>query len=728
MNAVHAKLALANNSFTPEQYSVLDHNWPYCWCEQPLDDPSQAAAGAVGQLHHDFKLYLGNVTRLYDPSTAGTAALYEGELFLQQYFSSLYWSLTMLMKTAYVGPDTVFEKGLSCLLVLLGAIVFAVIMGAVVAIIKTIEAKNAQLRNVIQQHEVFSASRELPRQMTRSLLRFVETQWIKTAGLEANDVLGKRMRLPTRFHDEILLAVYGHTPTDEEGVIERCPLLAAARDSPGAGALPPLLRLLTPQVVLQKQLVMSDTWMLTDLFVLVKGTLQAELSLQMRVNLEHAAGAQHNRRGGGDLLGAAAGVLGGGCSAAELAEAVSASAAQPSYRGGAAGSGGAPSRGGKAAAEGAEGGPSPDGAPPMARSQTGKRGSCMGGARDATRSRTNTRKRDWKKNLQARHMMEKSGQMIGVPDPMSKSVFPSPFIVTALKQSDVLVIQKAPLRATLNLLPVEDAHRLCLSVQKEYNQVCNNLKAKELVCDSVDKRKEEHEKALEEQRVHSAGLAHASALEALGERIGELETNVDRAATTANNLRVQCSALHKARELLEPWAKKRGVDPALGPGTRRAALGGDPGAVLRNDAVPGTPEGSSRLGWAPKVMGTGDDDSSRNPTSGKGAFMAVFRQGGITEEAYGALNNNPDPDSKGNGQMAARNSRVTAFCARMTTIGEQTEVSNARKTAVDSRSRSSQYVRESVEGAPATRRTAILRDDDEDDDDRSSMLKYTGLH
>ena len=77
------------------QIEVLSVNWRYCWCLTP-----------EGTLLHDFKLYLGFV----DSLAPGLDGMFDAELFVQQYFSSIYWSLTMLMKTPYVGPDTAVEK------------------------------------------------------------------------------------------------------------------------------------------------------------------------------------------------------------------------------------------------------------------------------------------------------------------------------------------------------------------------------------------------------------------------------------------------------------------------------------------------------------------------------------------------------------------------------------------------------------------------------------------
>lgn len=52
-------------------------------------------------------------TELY-PDVAATP-------FTQQYMSSMYWSLTTLMKTPWVGPDTVAEKIYASLMVVVGA-------------------------------------------------------------------------------------------------------------------------------------------------------------------------------------------------------------------------------------------------------------------------------------------------------------------------------------------------------------------------------------------------------------------------------------------------------------------------------------------------------------------------------------------------------------------------------------------------------------------------------
>ena len=69
--------------------------------------------------------------------------------FEHQYLSSMYWSLTTLMKTPWVGPDTVWEKMFASLAVVMGAILFAALLGNVTALVQTFDKGNAQKRDKI---------------------------------------------------------------------------------------------------------------------------------------------------------------------------------------------------------------------------------------------------------------------------------------------------------------------------------------------------------------------------------------------------------------------------------------------------------------------------------------------------------------------------------------------------------------------------------------------------
>lgn len=77
LTALSSNLSAIGNNFSDYQMRVLTHNWRYAWCEGPTDaealpatiDPlllwaSNKSELPVGQLTHDFKLFLGQARAL----------------------------------------------------------------------------------------------------------------------------------------------------------------------------------------------------------------------------------------------------------------------------------------------------------------------------------------------------------------------------------------------------------------------------------------------------------------------------------------------------------------------------------------------------------------------------------------------------------------------------------------------------------------------------------------
>ena len=121
-------------------------------------------------------------------------------------------------------------------------------------------------------------------------------------------------------------------------------------------------------------------------------------------------------------------------------------------------------------------------------SQLGTACAVMGAAQ---KMRKGGGKRNWKANLQSRHILEMPGSMVGISDPFQGKPSVSPYVVTAIKQSEIFVLPQAPLKAVLNLMPFDESNVLAATVQAQFNKLCKQLKASELVSDSVEKRKEE---------------------------------------------------------------------------------------------------------------------------------------------------------------------------------------------------------------------------------------------
>ena len=78
-----------------------------------------------------------------------------------QYMSSLYWSLTALVKVPWVAPTTVVEKLYGGLTVMLGAIFFAALLGKMEKVDAIIEAVNSLSAKRLEQAAAFEqAARE----------------------------------------------------------------------------------------------------------------------------------------------------------------------------------------------------------------------------------------------------------------------------------------------------------------------------------------------------------------------------------------------------------------------------------------------------------------------------------------------------------------------------------------------------------------------------------------
>jgi len=128
--------------------------------------------------------------------------------FEHQYLSAMYWSLTTLMKTPWVGPDTVVEKVFASLAVVMGAILFAALLGNVTALVQTFEKGSAAKRDKITTLHQFTASRKVPAVLQRKLLAYVEAEWAITSGLDDSSVLAQ---LPGQLRGNIVASIYKDT-------------------------------------------------------------------------------------------------------------------------------------------------------------------------------------------------------------------------------------------------------------------------------------------------------------------------------------------------------------------------------------------------------------------------------------------------------------------------------------------------------------------------------------
>ena len=81
--------------------------------------------------------------------------------FAMQYWSSLYWSFTALVKVPWIAPNTILEKAFASAVVMVGAIFFASLLGAIVSAIAAVDRSGAQRRDKMTLMHNFCTSRRL---------------------------------------------------------------------------------------------------------------------------------------------------------------------------------------------------------------------------------------------------------------------------------------------------------------------------------------------------------------------------------------------------------------------------------------------------------------------------------------------------------------------------------------------------------------------------------------
>ena len=124
---------------------------------------------------------------------------------MQRLMSSLYWSLTTLIKTPWVHPDTIIEKAFASLIVVAGAIVFAAILGNITAMINSFDKSNAQLRDIMSTLHRLIGKYEVPAKLQKRVFMYVQTQWSTTKGLDNQRILTK---IPPALRGDILESIY----------------------------------------------------------------------------------------------------------------------------------------------------------------------------------------------------------------------------------------------------------------------------------------------------------------------------------------------------------------------------------------------------------------------------------------------------------------------------------------------------------------------------------------
>jgi hypothetical protein len=245
-NRQRASLALAaragvepgyGNATAPQReiLEVLEENWVHAWCE-----PMPAVPG--GPLA---------------PSPANLLTLDFG----QQYLSSLYWSLTLLMKTAHIGPDTAYEKLFATVMVFVGSLVYIVMLASVVSMLTAYSKTNAIHRDHVQTVTQFCNARRLASGMRRRWFQYINEEYRRTHGFSDASVL---QSFPYHLRTNTMYAIYGVA-------LKACPLFRGLEQV----VLKELLAYLKHELILAKTVLIQEGQPSSRLYILCNGVLHA---------------------------------------------------------------------------------------------------------------------------------------------------------------------------------------------------------------------------------------------------------------------------------------------------------------------------------------------------------------------------------------------------------------------------------------------------------------------
>jgi hypothetical protein len=190
------------------------------------------------------------------PGCAGTSALG------LEYMSSLYWSLTTLIKTPWVHPDTILEKVWASFIVVVGAIIFAAILGNITAMINSFDKSNAQLRDIMSTLHRLIGKYDVPAKLQKRVFMYVQTQWSTTKGLDNQRILSK---LPPALRGDILEAI-------NDDLVKQSPIFQRVSHE----CVRVMLSKLRSEVCLAKETLLAPGQLCSEVYLLVRGVLQGQ--------------------------------------------------------------------------------------------------------------------------------------------------------------------------------------------------------------------------------------------------------------------------------------------------------------------------------------------------------------------------------------------------------------------------------------------------------------------
>lgn len=195
-----------------------------------------------------------NATELLD--------MYETEVQLGKvYMTSLYWALTMVMKSPWLPPRSSGEQAYACVCVVFGAIAFAWFLGHVTTMIQSFEKSNALYRDGMTLVHNFFNERNLSSASRKAILAYTDAYFkTRVQGVEVQRIVAS---MPAHIRPAVLMEVH-------QALIESCPWLHECTYS-GCAAF---LEQLRPEVCLKGDCILRAGVISELFYILISGELQ----------------------------------------------------------------------------------------------------------------------------------------------------------------------------------------------------------------------------------------------------------------------------------------------------------------------------------------------------------------------------------------------------------------------------------------------------------------------
>jgi hypothetical protein len=143
------------------------------------------------------------------PSADGTSWVYrmdlEEDAVFVQYLASLYWALTVVVKSPWLHPSPPGEFAFACATVIMSAVLYAAFVGSITAVITSYTSDSSNYRDSLSKLRAFARSHGLSRSTTAEVISYFDAYWVELKGFDRDAMLEK---IPSHMQPKVLMELH----------------------------------------------------------------------------------------------------------------------------------------------------------------------------------------------------------------------------------------------------------------------------------------------------------------------------------------------------------------------------------------------------------------------------------------------------------------------------------------------------------------------------------------